>query len=592
MPTLEWIGKQAVVAHHNQVPFRLLEADDALSAGDPNTGNLLVEGDNLVALKALLPHYASQVKCIYIDPPYNTGNESWVYNDNVNSPEMRAWLGKVVGAETEDLSRHDKWLCMMYPRLRLLRDFLRQDGVIVAAIDDNEFANLRLLLDEIFLARNWLGTLVWEKTRKNDAKFFSIGHDYMLVYARSVEYLRSVGTVWREPKPGAAEIIEQYTHLRTVHGKNNAAVQNALRSWYRALPPDHPSKRLTRYKHVDDRGVWRDRDISWPGGGGPRYDVIHPVTGEPCKVPERGWGFANPEAMQRQIDLHLVVFRKDHTEPPIRKAYLNPVSIDGEEVTADTVSEDCEDTQEAGLQVMPSVFYKHTQPSVRLLRRIMGKKVFGNPKDHEVLSRLIRYLTKPGDIILDSFAGSGSTGQAVLHANNVTGGHRRFVLVELETQIAREITAERLKRVIDGYTWRDDGGLQHSEPGLGGGFRYCTLGAPLFDASHQINPRISFGDLARHVFFAETGLPITTAGTNDSALVGVANGTAVYLLYNGVLKDKRPKGGNVLTANVLASLPAHDGPKVIYGTACRLGYTRLSRAGITFRQIPYQIKVS
>jgi adenine-specific DNA-methyltransferase len=148
MPTLDWIGKKAVVNHHREVPYRLIHCDAALSAGDADAGNLLVQGDNLQALRALLPYYAGKVKCIYIDPPYNTGNEGWVYNDNVNSPQMRAWLGQVVGKEAEDLSRHDKWLCMMYPRLRLLREFLTEDGAIVISIDENEVSSLTILMDE------------------------------------------------------------------------------------------------------------------------------------------------------------------------------------------------------------------------------------------------------------------------------------------------------------------------------------------------------------------------------------------------------------------------------------------------------------
>ncbi len=189
MPSLNWIGKEAVVGHHRQVPYHLLRCDNALSCGDPDAGNLLVEGDNLLALKALLPYYAGQVKCIYIDPPYNTGNEKWAYNDNVNSPEIRKWLGKVVGGETEDLSRHDKWLCMMYPRLALLRNFLTEDGAIFISIDDNEVQNLRAVMDELFGARNFVATITWQKiyTVKNSAKHLSEMHDYVVIYAARKE---------------------------------------------------------------------------------------------------------------------------------------------------------------------------------------------------------------------------------------------------------------------------------------------------------------------------------------------------------------------------------------------------------------------
>ncbi|HPU19976.1 MAG TPA: site-specific DNA-methyltransferase, partial [Alicycliphilus sp.] len=187
MPTLNWIGKDAVVKHHKDVPFRLLEPDAALSCGAAGSGNLIVQGDNLHALKALLPRYAGQVKCIYIDPPYNTGNEGWVYNDNVNSPEIRRWLGEVVGKEGETLDRHDRWLCMMYPRLVLLKQFLREDGAIFVSIDDNEVGTLRLLMDEIFGSGNFVANVIWQKKYAvaNDHKTIAPMHDFVLVYQRS-----------------------------------------------------------------------------------------------------------------------------------------------------------------------------------------------------------------------------------------------------------------------------------------------------------------------------------------------------------------------------------------------------------------------
>ena len=205
MPTLNWIGKEAVVNHHHQVPFHLLKDVPELACGDPGSGNLIVQGDNLVALKALLPYYAGQVKCIYIDPPYNTGNEGWAYNDNVNSPLIRDWLGKAVGKEAEDLSRHDKWLCMMYPRLALLRQFLREDGVIFVSIDDNELANLLFIMEEVFGAQNHLATIVWEKGKKGDSKFFSENHEYIIAFARNKALLVARNTKWKKRKAGVAK---------------------------------------------------------------------------------------------------------------------------------------------------------------------------------------------------------------------------------------------------------------------------------------------------------------------------------------------------------------------------------------------------
>lgn len=590
MPTLDWIGKKAVVNHHNEVPFHLLKVNNTLSIGDSDSENLLVQGDNLLALKALLPKYSGSVKCIYIDPPYNTGNENWVYNDNVNSPGIREWLGKTVGKEAEDLSRHDKWLCMMYPRLQLLKKFLRKDGVIMVSIDDFEVFNLRCLMNEIFGANNFVAQLVWDKTRKNDAKLFSVGHEYLVVYARSLSTLRKLNTVWREPKPGADEIMAQYRALKLQHGEDYEAIESDLREWYRGLPKTHPSKKLSRYRHVDKWGVWRDRDISWPGSGGPTYDVIHPFTGLPCKVPEAGWRFASPKEMQRQIDLGLVVFRDDHTNPPFRKAHLIPIpeELDG---PSNSDSEGDADDEEAGLQVMPSVIQKQAQVAVKLLRNIFGgRKVFENPKDHEVLMRLIKYVTAPGDIILDAFAGSGSTGHAVLQLNNGSKGRRRFILIEMDENICRNVTTERLRRVIEGYSYPAGSGSKRVE-GLGGGFTYNEIDAPLLDSEGQLRDDLSYEALANFVFFLEIGQPPPAPVNGERPLVGVANGVAVYLLYKALLKEKLAQNGEVLTNSTLASLPVHKGPKVIYATGCRVSPERLAREGITFRQIPYHLRV-
>ncbi|MFA5191749.1 MAG: site-specific DNA-methyltransferase [Verrucomicrobiia bacterium] len=588
MPTLNWIGKEAVVNHHLQVPFHLLKDVPDLACGDPGSGNLIVQGDNLVALKALLPYYAGQVKCIYIDPPYNTGNEGWTYNDNVNSPLIRQWLGKVVGKEAEDLSRHDKWLCMMYPRLSLLRQLLRDDGVLLISIDDFEVYRLRFLLDEVFQSQNFIAQLVWDKTRKNDAKFFSVGHEYLLVYARSLAVLRAKNTVWREPKPGADAVVARVVELCKQHGNNFVAIEKELREWYRDLPKDHPSKKLSRHKHVDEGGVWRDRDISWPGGGGPRYDVLHPVTKLPCKVPERGWGFATIESMNEQIAKGLVLFRADHTQPPFRKSYLGNLDLD---TTTSETGGDVEDDEDIlGAQVMPSVLYKQAQVSVKLLREIFGgKKTFENPKDHEVIMRLLRYVTKPGDLILDSFAGSGTTGHATLAINKQDGGDRRFILVELEPKITREITSERVRRVAEGYT----NAKGEKVEGLGGGFRYCELGESLFDSGGKIRETVRFAELARHVYFSETGEPLPRERVSArSPFLGACRGVGVYLLYNGILGDKSANGGNVLTRAVLAQLPPFDGVRVIYCAGCLLGRERLQAERIVVRQTPYEIKVS
>ncbi|MDZ4853312.1 MAG: site-specific DNA-methyltransferase [Nitrospirota bacterium] len=579
MPTLNWIGKEAVVNHHHEVPFHLLKDVPDLACGQPGDGNLIVQGDNLVALKALLPYYAGQVKCIYIDPPYNTGNEGWAYNDNVNSPIIREWLDKVVGKEGETLDRHDRWLCMMYPRLALLRQFLREDGVMLVSMGDSEISNLRILLDDILGRENFIAQLVWEKGRKNDAKLFSVGHEYIVVYGRSISRLRQENTVWREEKPGAKEIHDEYLRLKSIHGKGLGAIETGLREFYKMLPKGHPSKKHSRYGNVDDGGVWRDDNMSWPGGGGPRYDVIHPVTGKPCAVPDGGWRYATLAKMKEMIFKGVVVFRETEKEPPIRKTYL----VRGND------TEDI-DENDIGRQVMGSCFYRSALQASNTLQALFGLKLFENPKDHEILSRLIRYVTSDDQdsIMLDSFAGSGTTGHAVLSLNKQDGGHRRFILVEMEPKIARDITAERVRRVAEGY--KNVKG--EKVDGLGGSFRYCELGEPLFDESGKIREAVSFADLARHVYFTETGEPLSRERVTKSPFIGECRGVGIYLLFNGILGDKSAQGGNVLTRSALAKLPTFDGQKVIYCAGCLLGKDRLQAERILVRQTPYEIKLS
>ncbi len=409
------------------------------------TQNVFIEGDNLEALKLLQKSYHQRVHVIYIDPPYNTGGE-FIYPDRYqdNLETYLQYTGQVdaaglkVSANTESGGRyHTNWLNMMYPRLKLARNLLVREGVILISIDEHEFANLRKLADEVFGEENFIAELVWEKTRKNDAKLFSVGHEYILVYARDLQRLKDANTTWREPKPGAAEIIEQWRKLRVEHGLNFTVMESALREWYKSLPMAHPSRKLSRYKHIDENGPWRDRDISWPGGGGPRYDVLHPTTGVPCKVPERGWTFGTPEAMQRQIALGLIVFREDHTKPPFCKAHLLslPEEDYGPESEADEEDEGEEDSVVAGLQVMPSVIYKQSQVATKYLRGLMGDKIFDNPKDHEVLARLIRYLAPADGVVFDFFAGSCATAESVLRLNEADGGTRKFVVVQLPEQL-------------------------------------------------------------------------------------------------------------------------------------------------------------
>lgn len=440
---LNWPGKREALLTANAPIAKTLRPFRDESVDFDTTKNLFIEGDNLEALKLMQENYLGQVKLIYIDPPYNTGKD-FIYRDNFTATKEA--FEKVSGDRNQEGGRlvsnpetrgrfHTDWLNMIYPRLTLAKRLLSDDGLILISIDDAEQASLRRVCDQIFGEQNFVSQLVWEKGRKNDAKYFSIGHEYMLVYAKDVVFLRERGEVWREEKPGAREIWSEFLRIQKIHGEDYAAMESAISKWYSDLPKGHPSKKWARYKRVDKNGPWRDRDISWPGGDGPRYDVIHPETKQPCVVPEAGWRYSTPEEMQRQIKLGLVEFRQDHTEPPFRKAHIRPIPDEAIEDQTDADEEVSDEDTDAELatQVRGSYFYKQSQVAVKYLRKLMGAKVFSNPKDHEELARLIEYMT-PLDreaIIMDFFAGSGTTAEAVMRANAVYGTNHRFILVQL-----------------------------------------------------------------------------------------------------------------------------------------------------------------
>lgn len=570
MPTLDWIGKKAVVNHHNEIPFHLLKTNNELSAGEVGSGNLIIEGDNLTALKALLPLYAGQVKCIYIDPPYNTGvderddegkRRGWIYSDNVNNPVISEWLGKVVGAEAEDLSRHDKWLCMLYPRLVLLHKFLREDGVLFASIDEIELANLRLLLDEIFGIKNRVGIIIWKNATDNNPTNIAIEHEYVLCYAKNKDRLPRE---WKSPNLAVKEKLLQIGDEFISKYPDAEERQEEYSKWFRKnkafLWP------FDRYKFIDDGGIYTgSQSVHNPGKEGYRYDVIHPVTGKPCVQPLMGYRFPE-ETMEELLREERVLFGADEKKIIELKLYVKDYR-----------------------SKLSSLFELDGRIGTNEVKELFpeDKRPFDFPKPTGLIEELISFTTKDNDIILDSFAGSGTTGHAVLKLNRADNMRRRFILIETKPFIAREITAERVRRAACGYK----NAKGQRVKGLGGAFQYCELGETLFNAEGQIREDVSFEELARFVFFTTTGEPIPEKSLLKSPLIGQSNGLAVYLLFNGVLQDKTPYSGNVLTSSVLNSLPRHSGPKVIYGTGCRLSHERLAREGITFRQIPYQLRI-
>lgn len=571
MPTLTWIGKDKVVNHHHDVSFSVLDKKQSFVApeGTPrnSTNNRIIHGDNLAVLKSLLPEFEGRVNCIYIDPPYNTGNEGWVYNDNVNDPRIKKWLGDVVGKEGEDLTRHDKWLCMMYPRLKLLHRLLSNDGVILVSIDDNEQAHLKMLMNEIFGASNFICQLVWEKGRKNDAKLVSVGHEYIFIYAANRAKLKEKGVVWREKKAGAEEILLEYNRLREIYNNDYDAMEKELSVFYKSLKKDHPSKKHARYSRVDHIGVWRDDNMSWPSIGGPKYDVIHPETGLPCAVPPNGWRYSTPEKMAEMIDSGKVVFRKDHTEPPIRKTYLLQVS------------EDIED-EESAVQVAGSYFYRSALQAKTELSRLFEKNIFDYPKDSEVLSRWIDYVAPKDAIILDSFAGSGTTAHAVLKLNAQDGGNRQFILCEM-MDYADNITAERVRRVMSGY-----GEGSKRVDGLGGAFDYYQLGEPLFHGEY-LNESVGISKIRQYIAYSEN-IPLAqrTEQSNVSQYLMGINADTAWIFFYETQRE------TILDVDFLATLkyrangyavPAHS---IIYADRCVLSLEQLERYGIRFKKIP------
>ncbi|MFW5908217.1 MAG: site-specific DNA-methyltransferase, partial [Desulfosalsimonas sp.] len=412
---------------------------------DEQTDGLLINSENWQALNLLDEKYREKVKCIYIDPPYNTGGDGFLY---------------------KDAFRHSSWISMMEDRLCAAASLMSKTGTITQAIGREELANLLKLNDCFFGEKNRVGELIWEKGRKNDAKFFSIGHDYMLVYAKDLEHLQSSGIVWREEKPGAREILDEYRRLKKIHGNDVKAIEKGIREFYKTLPKGHSSLKHKRYNRVDQNGIWRDKDISWPGGDGPRYEIIHPKTKKPCKVPDRGWAFATPERFWLYYENGFIEFRADHTEPPKLKRYLNyvPMEFDSE---ARRQNSQLNGADDVNVQVMPSVFYKSQQPTIKELRHIMGTDVFSNPKDPGVLARLIDYVTDEDSIVLDFFAGSGTTGHAVLDLNRKANGgkKRHFQLVEMGSYF-NEITKPRIKKLLFTFNWKN--GQPENEEGYQG----------------------------------------------------------------------------------------------------------------------------
>ena len=484
-----------------------------------DTGNAFLEGESLQVLKLLQKSYHRKVKLIYVDPPYNTGSDSFypgIYPDSLDT--YLRYAGLVSGDRLAFSANADTSgtvplasLSMMYPRLLLSRNLLRKDdGYCVVCIDDCECHNLRRLLDEVFGEENHLATLVIEKNRKNNAQLFSVGHDYTVVYAKNKALLSDLGTRLRMPKDGVQELKELFARLREQYGEDWEIIKDGLDEHFATFDPEDPRRPLMRFTKVDEKGPYRtDGDISWPGGGGPRYDVPHPVTGRNCKVPSRGWVWPSYGRMKEEIDAGNVVFGPDETTIPSRRRSLF----------------------EADDQVMRSVAFSYAQTTVRALATLFdGKQVYENPKDPQDICRLIEYLTGPDDTVLDLFGRAGSAAHAVLQANATSGTRRRLICVQLPepfetshpagklayelcTQLRVEATVaslacERIRRTAAAIY------QEEASPAADCGFRYFRLdstnvrpwdpavadvGAALFDLIDNIKEDRSERDLLYEV---------------------------------------------------------------------------------------------
>ena len=416
-----WVGKKAAIVEANKPIRKTLRPCVAESKDWDTTENLYIEGDNLEVLKLLQESYLGKVKMIYIDPPYNTGNDFIYADDFMRSQEEE---NEQMGMYDENENRlfkntdtngrfHSDWCSMIYSRLLLARNLLTEDGVIFISIDDAEVENLRKICDEVLGASNFVACLVYDKNRKNDAKYFSVGHEYMLVYFKNARYIYECQIIFREPKEGVDEVKAEFLRLRKCYGDDWTAVGEGLKKLYASWSKDDERKPLARFTKVDEHGPYRDDgNISWPGGGGPKYEVIHPVTGKPCKCPDAGWRFPSIKRMQEEIEAGRVVFGSDETTlPRIRR---NLFDYDA--------------------QVMRSVHFSYAQTATLEFNKIFeGLRVFENPKSVTDIKDLARYITADSKdcIILDFFSGSATTAHAVMQLNAEDGGHRKFIMVQL-----------------------------------------------------------------------------------------------------------------------------------------------------------------
>src|SRR5690554_1071744 len=582
MPTLNWIGKDKVVNHHRDVPFKVLEHNYGFSAekgelDEPVTsGNKIIHGDNLEALKSLLPEYEGKVDCIYIDPPYNTGNEKWVYNDNVNHPKIKKWLGEVVGKEGDDLTRHDKWLCMMYPRVKLLHQLLSEEGVMFISIDDNEQANLQLLCDEIFGHANNIGPIIQNKMNaKNDTVNIQKNHEFILVYRKRTHYIN--GT---KVKP---TLVNKDFKIRKVlkEGEKYYFINDAITTRGEGgVLNARPNLGYTVYFHPEktDKIAVCDYDIELAKTS----NDFKKIYTDDQDLIKKGYLPIRPPKVRGKLGCWTWSLDKFNAENEL-------IVITGKKGSYAVKKRTFVDSSKVEIENDKAVYkslkkgnsrsildYSTNEGTISLNNIIRESNLFDNPKNIKMIEYLIQLVNKSNPLVLDSFAGSGTTAHAVLNLNRQDGGRRKFILIEME-DYANNVTSERVKRVIKGF-----GTSNKKVEGTGGDFNFYELGLPLFNENENLNEEVGIDKIREYIWYSETRTSFDNGKSQEGHYLGKKDDTAYYFVY-----DK-----NALTTldyDSLSEIKEKAEQYVIYADNCLLPKEFMLKNNIVFKKITRDI---
>ena len=584
MPTLSWLGKKKIVNHHLDVPFHVLDKkykfESKVECKNNSTDNRIIHGDNLAVLKSLLPEFEGKVDCIYIDPPYNTGNEKWVYNDNVNDPRIKKWLNTVVGKEGDDLSRHDKWLCMIYPRLKLLYKLLAENGVIFISIDDNEQANLKLVCDEIFGSKNCIRPIIQNKLNsKNDTLNVQKNHEFIFIYGKAIDSSKSqlltnhsndIKKVFEEN--GRYYFLNDPITTRGEGGTLNARQNLGYTVYYN---PNTKEKLAVCDYDINLAKISNDETLIYSTNDDLVAQGYVPIR--PPKVRNKlgAWTW-DLKKFNDEKD-NIVILGKKGTYSVRKRTFIN-----NEEVFLENGDYYF---KRVNISNSKSILEFSTNEGTKTLAEIMGtSEGFDNPKNVELIEYLLGLLNKKNALVLDSFAGSGTTAHAVLRLNQRDDGNRRFILCEM-MDYAETITAERVRRVMDGY-----GEGKTKNEGLGGSFEYFELGEPLFLENELLNESVGIERIRQYVSYSERipldqQLPITN-NISPSAL-GVNEQT--LWLFNYDENAVTSLDLDFLGSLNLRELTQRPSQYVIYADKCVLETKFMQDHGITFKRIPRDI---